>query len=58
MFDANFSATYYHPNIAHIRKKNPIFGNNVNIAKALHEEMGEQRTTEFSEKTKIILNIV
>ena len=58
MFDANFSATYYHPNIGHLRKKNPICGNNINISKALYDEIGEEQIADFVEKTKFIFNIV
>ena len=57
MFDANFSATYYHPNIGHLRKKNPIFGNTLNITQALYDEMGEDQVAAFMETTNFILKI-
>ena len=56
-FSVDFSNTYYHPILAHIQRKNPLFDGNVRISRVLYDSL-DHGQHEFLSSLDLEVNIV
>ena len=57
MYSTDFTNTYYHPNPAHIRRKNPVFDGRVLIDLGTYQSLDEGQR-EILKENGLAVNIV
>ena len=57
VYSTDFTNTYYHPNPAHIRRKNPVFDGRVLIDLGTYQSLDEGQK-EILKEHELVVNIV
>ena len=58
LYNYDFTAAYYHTNVSHIKRKNPVFNGCVDMKSCLYQEIGREALKTFASAAGLVVNII